>query len=348
MNCDGQIQTLDPCEDARWASFASRHPRASIFHQVSWLKALRETYGYRTIAYCRICEAGRITAGIPFCEVRSWLTGNRLVSLPFSDHCEPLVEGPDQIPQLLAPAVSAMKQRNWRYVEIRPLAADYAAAAGGPGKEFAFHQLNLEPTIEELFQKLHVDSIRRKIQKATKAGLRVEHGSSKKLLADFYELHVLTRKRQLAPPHPLAWFRNVLKCLGDGAHVRVAYKNDSPAAAVFTLETDTTLVYKYGCSDGQFHSLGAMPFVFWDMIADGKTKNKIQLDLGRSDLDNPGLIAFKEKWGAVRQPLTYSRLPVASGGGRAPRGLHSIRQALRYCPNWMLVGAGKLLYPHVG
>jgi hypothetical protein len=27
-----------------------------------------------------------------FCRVRSWLTGRRSISLPFSDHCEPLVE----------------------------------------------------------------------------------------------------------------------------------------------------------------------------------------------------------------------------------------------------------------
>ena len=31
--------------------------------------------------------------GFLFCRVESWLTGRRLVSLPFSDHCEPLCKG---------------------------------------------------------------------------------------------------------------------------------------------------------------------------------------------------------------------------------------------------------------
>ncbi len=33
-----------------------------------------------------------LTDGVVFCEVDSWLTGRRLVSLPFSDHCEPLLQ----------------------------------------------------------------------------------------------------------------------------------------------------------------------------------------------------------------------------------------------------------------
>ena len=44
----------------------------------------------------------------------------------------------------------------------------------------------------------------------------------------------------------------------------------------------------------------------WDMILSAKLAGKRELDLGRSDLDNPGLIAFKEKWGRG-QPLLYSR-----------------------------------------
>lgn len=349
MNSHDEVLELDPCVDARWASFVSQHSRASIFHQVPWLKALRETYGYRTVAYCRVSKAGEVVGGISFCELRSWLTGNRLVSLPFSDHCEPLVESADELRQLVSPAVLQMKQRKWKYVEIRPIRTEFAAAVGGPSKEFAFHRLDLRPTTEELFQKLHVDSIRRKIQKATKAGLRLEYGHSEDLLADFYRLHVLTRKRQLSPPHPLRWFRNVLKCLGDNARLRVAYKEQKPAAAVFTLETDTTVIYKYGCSDDQFHRLGAMPFVFWDVIRDGREKNRLTLDLGRSDLDNLGLITFKEKWGALRQPLIYSRMPTA-GRESEPESKtgRALRHVIRYCPNWMLAGAGRLLYPHIG
>jgi hypothetical protein len=349
MEFPDDIMEFDPSTDGRWLSLVSRHPRSSVFHSVPWLDALHQTYGYRTLAFGRVSPSGELRSGVLFCEIRSWLTGNRLVSLPFSDHCEPLVESSDELRQLLAAVAVQRKKRDWRYLEIRPVSTQYSDAAGGPYREFAFHQLDLRPTAEELFRKLHVDSIRRKIQKAEKSGLIVKSGRSDDLLADFFRLHVHTRKRQLSPPHPLGWFRSVLQCLGESACIRIAYKREAPAAAVFTLETGTTTVYKYGCSDDQFHSLGAMPFVLWSMIQDAKRKGKLRLDLGRSDLDNPGLITFKEKLGAQRQPLIYSRVPavgnvldLGAGSGRVSK------QLFRRCPDWLLIGAGKLLYPHIG
>jgi len=349
MEFPDDIVEIDPSSDSRWPSLVSRHPGASVFHTVKWLEALRQTYGYRALALGRVSPSGELLSGILLCEIRSWLTGNRLVSLPFSDHCEPLVTGPEELSQLLASLVMQRRERNWRYIEIRGLSTQYSDAAGGPYREFVFHQLNLRPTAEELFRNLHVDSIRRKIQKAGKSGLTVKSGRSDGLLTDFYGLHVRTRKRQFSTPHPIAWFRNVLGCLGDDACIRIAYKGETPAAAVFTLQSGTTLVYKYGCSDEQFHSLGAVPFVFWDMIRNAKKENRLNLDLGRSDPDNPGLIAFKEKWGAQAQPLLYSRTPavgnVLEQGTRQGR---IFKQLFRLCPDWLLVGAGKLLYPHIG
>jgi hypothetical protein len=347
MDSEGKLLKLDPCVDERWTSFVGQHPRAGVFHQPSWLEALRQTYGYRSVAYCKASKEGRLVGGIVFCEIRSWLTGKRLVSLPFSDHCEPLVDSPNDVSELLAPAADEMEKQGWRYIEIRPLSAEFAQTSGTHSERFVFHRLDLRPTTEELFRNLHVDSIRRKIQKAAKAGLCVRNGQSEELLTDFYGLHVLTRKRHLSPPHPLGWFRNVLRCLGKRASVRIAYKEESPAAAVFTLESNQSVIYKYGCSDGRFHSLGAMPFVFWDMILDAKAKNLCELDLGRSDLDNPGLILFKEKWGAKAQPLLYARTPPRAKVLERGSGAH-LRKLIAYCPEWLLIGAGKLLYPHVG
>jgi Acetyltransferase (GNAT) domain len=349
MDLRGDIIEFDPCVDARWLPFVRRFTRATIFHCVSWLQALRQTYGFRTMAVGRVSSSGTLSSGVLFCEIRSWLTGNRLVSLPFSDHCEPLVENRDELRLLLAYVSQQRKKRNWRYIEIRPVSPEYSDAVGGTHPRFVLHRLDLRPTTEELFRKLHADSIRRKIQKAEKSGLTIKSGRSDGLLADFFRLHVLTRKRQLSPPHPIAWFRNVLKCLGDSACIRIAYVEETPAAAVFTLANEATVVYKYGCSDEQFHRLGAMPFVFWDMIREAKRTDKEELDLGRSDLNNPGLITFKERWGAQGRPLIYSRSPAAgnvlehsAGSGRP------FKQLLRYCPDWLLIGAGKFLYPHIG
>ena len=82
---------IDPLRDERWASLVESHPHASVFHSNNWLKALRSVYGYEPVVMTTCPPGARLTNGLVFCRVNSWLTGRRLVSLPFSDHCEPLI-----------------------------------------------------------------------------------------------------------------------------------------------------------------------------------------------------------------------------------------------------------------
>jgi hypothetical protein len=340
---------LDPLTDPRWETFVKRHPRASVFHTVAWLEVLHRTYGYRPIVYSFASSETELRSGIVFCAVRSWLTGSRLVSLPFSDHCEPLVEGLDELQGLLAPATSQLQKGHWRYLELRPLSRSFSEKIGQSSQSYVLHRLDLQPSVEVLYKNFHADSIRRKIQRAEREGLRVETGNSEELLAEFYGLHVITRRRQSVPPHPLKWFRNILQCLGQHATLRVARSMQRPVAAVLTLEKDLTLVYKYGCSDAKFHNLGAVPFVFWNMICDAKSRGILELDMGRSELHNAGLIAFKERWGAVRQELVYARHPTdRKTGGPRKAYARTAKFLISRCPDWLLIAAGNMLYPHVG
>jgi lipid II:glycine glycyltransferase (peptidoglycan interpeptide bridge formation enzyme) len=345
----GDVLALDPLSDPRWDALVKRHPRASVFHTPAWLEVLRHTYGYRPIAYALTSSTKELRSAVLLCEIKSWLTGKRLVSLPFSDHCEPLVDGPAELQRLLAPATSQVQKGLWRYLELRPLSRDFSKGIGQQFEHYILHRLDLRQSIEALYKNLHVDSIRRKIQKAEKKGFAVETGVSEALLAEFYDLHVATRRRQSAPPHPLKWFRNVLWCLGKNATLRIARSVRTPVAAVLTLEKGSTLVYKYGCSDARFHNLGAMPFVFWNMICDAKSRGILELDMGRSELENTGLIAFKDKWGALRQELIYTRDPLPSNTFKIKRvQARAARFVFSRCPDWALIAAGNLLYPHVG
>ena len=67
----------------------------SVFHTRGWLQTLQRTYGYQPVAFTMSAPSGALTNALLFCVVRSWLTGNRLVSLPFPITAEPL-EQPEQ------------------------------------------------------------------------------------------------------------------------------------------------------------------------------------------------------------------------------------------------------------
>jgi hypothetical protein len=224
-----------------------------------------------------------------------------------------------------------------------------AEGAFGKSAEFYFHSLDLRPDLESLYGNLHKSCVQRKIQRAEREQMGYEVGRSEILLAQFYHLLLLTRRRHLLPPQPLAWFRNLVERMGDGARIHVVSKDGQPIASILTLFFKNTLVYKYGCSDGRFHNLGGMPLLFWKAIQEGKQLGAEEFDLGRSDLDNPGLAEFKGHLGAVCSTLTYYSYPP-----RAPFStvlswkMRIARSTFGWLPDSLLTTAGRLLYKHVG
>jgi len=89
--------------------------------------------------------------------------------------------------------------------------------------------------------------------------------------------------------------------------------------------------------------------LFWRAIKDAKDAGMEELDLGRSDLDNPGLITFKKRWSAACTPLTTWRTPAAI---TSPSFEHlKVRLAKAVCarlPESVLTLVGRLLYRHIG
>jgi len=140
-----------------------------------------------------------------------------------------------------------------------------------------------------------------------------------------------------------------MTCLGEHLEIRVASKEGQPVASIVTLRYKKSLTYKYGCSDAKYNHLGGMQFLFWRAIQDAKRDGISEFDLGRSDWDNPGLAAFKHRWGGVRSVLTYWRYPAPAVGNFRPRW--TVRRAkgmLAHMPDTVLSAVGKLLYKHVG
>ena len=104
----------------------------------------------------------------------------------------------------------------------------------------------------------------------------------------------------------------------------MARKNGAPIAALLTLRHRSNIIYKYGCSDGAFHQMGGMPFLFWKLIEEGKATGADCIDFGRSEMENEGLVAFKDKFGTTKRTLTYYRYPQTEETKRALLGRFSV------------------------
>ena len=348
-----RIYQIDPTKDGRWSDLVERHPKASVFHTVGWLEALRNTYGYDPVAFTTSSPSGELNDGFLFCRVHSWLTGRRLVSLPFSDHCEPLCDSRGDLNFLLRYLQTTMEYQSLRYLEVRPVDGNFGQASETngfrPAAMYYLHVLDLRRELDEVFRSLEKDSVQRRIHRAERAGLTEKCGRSDYLLKDFYALFVKTRGRHLLPPTPYTWFRNLIQSHGKALEIRLAYKTNTPVSAILTLRFKDAVYYKYGCSDAQFHRFGAIPWLLWRAIASAKLNGATEFDMGRTEEQNAGLLAFKNHWVAQPRRLVYWRFPdTASLDSVNGWKLKMGKRVFSFMPEGLRTIAGKLIYRHIG
>jgi CelD/BcsL family acetyltransferase involved in cellulose biosynthesis len=338
---------LDPTTDPAWSSFVESCPSASIFHHPEWVRLLRDQYGYELTAICVRDQRGGVAAGLPVARIRSALTGSRLVALPFSDVCGPLIgtDGADQNAAQLAQAVEDEQRRAGTELEIR----DRLALPGASiGDRFYRHILELAPdfgSVEAGFEK----QVKRGIRKAVREEVGVDRATDRAALDDFFRLHVRTRRHLGVPTQPRGFIRRFARLFDeDLGFVLTARWQGRPIAAAVFLTYNGTLTYKYGASDRRF--LGKRPnnLLFAEAIRWGCANRMTVLDFGRTDSDNEGLRSFKRSWGADERPLVYTRLAQKRHQARRDRAGRRLRYLIQHSPP--LVGRllGAALYKHAG
>lgn len=340
------IEVIDPSTDTAYGEWIARARNSSIFHSAQWAKLLQESYRYRP-RYFVLKRAGEIKACLPVMEVDSFITGRRGVSLSFSDCCEAVVSDEIEFKLLLENVLAYGRLRRWRYAEFR---GESHLLGETPSQAFVQHNLSLLPN-ESTMQSKFRKSVVRNIQKAVKEGVRVEMRYDVGGIISFYQLHCLTRKRQGLPPQAKKYFVNLHRCLiaqGLG-YTALAYHGPTVVAGLVCLRFGKNAIYKYGASDEKYQSLRANNLLFWEMIRKCSEEGCEILSLGRTDVNNDGLMLFKDGWGGQRSDLRYYRFDFEEGGfvnhGGGPSGYEP---TLKRLPISLLRLLGYLGYPHMG
>jgi hypothetical protein len=323
-----------------------------VFHTSGWLQALRNTYNYEPVAFTTSSPTGELKNGLVFCRINSWLTGSRLVSLPFSDHCEPLCDSQEVLNFLIRYLQATVEDEKWKYIEVRQVNGNIGQTDTRdipPASIYRLHVLDLRPNLNEVFRNLNKDSVQRRIRRAELAGLNERCGRSEDLLNEFYNLFTITRGRHCLPPTPYEWFRSLVQSLNEALEIRVAYKDNIPISAILTLRFKNVVYYKYGCSVARFNKFGAMPWLLWRAIVAGKSMGATEFDMGRTEEENVGLLTFKNHWVPQPRRLVYWRFPDTPSPNTVNGWkLRMAKHVFSSMPDGLRVIAGRLIYPHIG
>src|ERR1043165_8425904 len=89
----------------------------------AWKFVLEDTLPHIRGKFLVLSDAatGEIQAGLPVYAVKSWLLGNRTVSVPFASFCDPLISRPEDLSILLEEIHDFARRSRSRRIEIRSL-----------------------------------------------------------------------------------------------------------------------------------------------------------------------------------------------------------------------------------
>ncbi|HVR31608.1 MAG TPA: GNAT family N-acetyltransferase [Acidimicrobiia bacterium] len=308
-----ELSEVPAATSALWATLV-RQRRTEVFHSPTWAAVLADTYGFDVRARI-LHRGGSPEAGIAFVTLDDHL-GRRHVTLPFSDFCDPLVDDDSQLRRLIddhlsGPAAVTIKRR---VTETRSDSAELTE-----GARFAWHGIDVGGDIDAAWDRLD-SGARRAIRKAQAAGITVRAATSLDDLRSFFELHLAVRKykyRLLSQPWRFfesIWHRFLAP--GEGV-LLLAEVEGRVVGGVLFLTWGDTLYYKFNASDMDQLSVRPNDVVLWEGMKWANESGLSMVDLGVSDLDQPGLIRYKQKYASQDGEVVVLRKPGAVRPGDA-------------------------------
>jgi hypothetical protein len=281
------LKIIDPWNDKRWDEFVADHPRGTIYHHSAWGQVLQSTFGYVS-CYMALegSDNGRLEGILPFMFVKSRLTGNRLVSLPFTAYCAQLVPA-SELQSFVKfgfechSGMDYLEIKFFENIEDEPDILEKQSC-------YCTHILDIDSTPDELFKSFSNTSVCQRIRRAEKSGLKLRLAEREDDLKKFYDLLVMVRKKHGLPPHPYSFFLNMWNILGARNFLSVPlveYEGKIIAGSI-VLKFKDTFHLEYSASDQRYLKLCPNQFLIWETIKAACLEGGKSLDFGRSSLSN--------------------------------------------------------------
>jgi CelD/BcsL family acetyltransferase involved in cellulose biosynthesis len=290
------VAIVDVRKAGIWSDI-SRHRFGSLFSSPPWIEAVGRTYDFEILASAHT-TGGRIDAALPFSHVRD-IRGSRVICLPFSDYCDPLVDDAGIWADLIAPVLALNAPISLRClrntIPVQDTRFKLRARA-------LWHAVDLTRPEDELWAGL-TGSARQNVRKAQRGGVVVRAGSSLEDVRLFHRMHCHLRKlKYRLLGQPWAFFENLYELFAPGGiAVLLAELDGVPIAGILFLEWNGTLYYKFNASfDQQFRPNDLLA---WHGILLGKERGLARLDFGLSDVEQPGLVRYKRKFATEEREI---------------------------------------------
>lgn len=304
-------------EPIDWDDYVQQHPWGTAYHLTAWRRVLQEAFPHieGRFLLLRSSGGGHLLGGLPLYTVKSWLLGNRLVSIPFASFCDPLVPSGELLGHLVDEAWRFSKIQKLRSLEVRLFRAGVLAEEAGLRSTLysRHHFTSLSRPVEEIWSSLSKTSVRQCVQRGKNAGVVISTGIEDFALTFFFRMLVENRRRHALPSIPFRFFEAMKRHLGpDHLSCWIAHDRDGkPLSGLLGWRLGDKFTVEYAGDFSGARTVGANQVLYWHVMQAVRAMGCKSFSFGRTGLDNTGLLNYKRHWGTVEEDLKMILLPKA-------------------------------------
>ena len=294
-----RLAAQDRAASARWDAFVMAHPQATFFHRSGWLRVIESVFGHRGF-FLYAERDGAIEGVLPLAEVKSWLFGHAVTSLPFAVYGGVAALNDEAAAALEAEAEAIARGQGAEHLEYRYL---------GPTRHADWPRQDLYVTFRKEIlpeEEANMLAIPRKQRAMVRKGIKNELRAEIDANVDrFFDLYADNVHRHGTPAMPKKYFQALLDEFGPDAEVlTVTAPDGKPLSTVLTFYFRDEVLPYYAGDDEAARDLAANDFKYWELMRRACARGLKVFDYGRSK-QGTGPCAFKKNWGFEPQPLSY-------------------------------------------
>ncbi len=301
-NSIGDVTRIDIDNDPRWDAFVTEHQYGWLYHLSGWKRVLDSSFDHMKGHYFVLLDREQtIRAALPVYEVKSVLTGKRLVSIPFATLFDPLVSTSEEFNQLFAAVLGHFDNGFRSRIEIRSQHSSSLIKEDRLrcSRFYKHHYLDLHLPPELLRKKFHRSCIRQRISRAEKSNIQLKTGTVEADLKSYYRLHMRTRRNVGRPTQPYGFFKAIWKNFYPAGQLTLllAEKDSLPIAGMILFKFKDRVSAEFAAHNERYRDLSPNHFLFWESIKLAYQEGYKFFDFGRTSPTNLPLMEFKERWG---------------------------------------------------
>lgn len=292
-----QLKLLQPQDSARWDAFVTQHPQGSFFHLSGWQKVIQDAYQH-TCWYYLVEEAGRIVAVLPLAQIKSWLFGNKLISLPFAVSAGLLSDNDDASKLLLTQAQKLARELKVDALELRH-------------RECKLPNWQSHHSHDNFCKALADDSdailaaIKKKQRAVVRQSLKNDLTYSiEDSVEPFFSVYSESVRNLGTPVFPKKYFQTLLQVFPHQVDVLTVYHQEQAVSSVMSFYYKNQVLPFYGGGKWQARALKSNDFMYYQLMCHARRQGMLEFDFGRSKVGS-GAHSYKKHWGFEPQPLFY-------------------------------------------